>query len=205
MATNNSSTKAPSDLASKLTQVEAGVQKDVPAKSSITIGGKALTQPQIVSAIEAWRGTIQAAVDARTALEKAVAGRKAVEPAIHQFLRELRAALVALFGEGSPILRDFGWSPRKARVMTSEQKLIAAAKGSITRQKRGTKSAKQKQALKAVGTPTVQVGEGGTSIVPSAADAAAAGGSSSATGAAGTSTAGSSPDAASGSSNSSGK
>ncbi len=198
MATNNSSTKAPSALTSKLTQVEAGVQKDVPAKSPITIGGKVFTQPQIVSMIQGWLGTIQAAVDARTALEKAVTGRKSVEPAIHQFLRELRAALVALFGEGSPVLRDFGFNPRKPRVATSEQKLIAAAKAKITRQKRGTKSAKQKQALKAVGVPTVQVGAGGTSIVPSAADTAAPGGDP--TGASGAVTTAGSPEPASGSS-----
>ena len=65
----------------------------------------------------------------------------------------LRKYCEAVFGRGSPILADFGFSMAKPRTPSSETKALAKAKAALTRQAHGTdKGKRQKQAITVSGS-----------------------------------------------------
>jgi hypothetical protein len=96
--------------------------------------------------------------------------RAASNDAARAFLADLKAALVAVLGRGSQELTKFGFTPQTPRApLTTEQKLLQAAKAKLTREKRHTMGRRQKASIRATDTPVVQVGPDGVLIAPPAA------------------------------------
>jgi hypothetical protein len=86
-----------------------------------------------------------------------------------QFLADLKAALAGAVGADNQLLTQWGFKPLKPhKPLTSEQKVLRAAKAKLTRQKRGTLGKAQKAAIKNTTTPNVVVGADGTSQIVSA-------------------------------------
>jgi hypothetical protein len=56
-----------------------------------------------------------------------------------QFLADLKAALAGAVGSDNELLTQWGFKPKKAaKPLTSEEKVLKAAKAKLTREKRGT-------------------------------------------------------------------
>lgn len=68
---------------------------------------------------------------------------------IRRFMKEMKAAAFTLLGSTNPELEKFGFKPEKARrKLTGEELAVRAAKSRATREKRGTKGKRQKEAVK---------------------------------------------------------
>ena len=168
--TTNQSGHSPSGLLQKIQNALNGVQQVLPAGSAVSMNGQTVTQAQLVTQLTGLLPKFTAATDAKTAFALAVQQRKTAEPDVLEFLAQLRAALVAFYGRGSPSLEKFGMSAKLPTSQTSQTAILAAAKRTLTRQKRGTLGKKQKAGIKAIGTPQVSVGESGVQIAPAAVD-----------------------------------
>ncbi len=133
----------------KLLAAQTGVQTSIPAKSAVVIGGVAYTQAQLEAKLASLAAPYQSARDAKHAYLAAVLVKDQNIPAVQTFLVEFHAALIALFGRGSPLLAKFGFNPHKAKTMTSGEAVARAAKAQKTREMRGTLGPTEKAAIKA--------------------------------------------------------
>jgi len=156
----------PSGLQLKIQTALAGVQQSLPSDAAIQINGQTTTQAQLVTQLTGFLSTLSTVTDAKAAYATAVQSRLAAEPNIREYLVLLRAALLAFYGRNPAALGKFGMQAKKPAPQTSQTALIAAAKRTLTRQKRGTLGKKQKASIKALGTPQVSIGASGVQITP---------------------------------------
>ncbi|HUB08653.1 MAG TPA: hypothetical protein VMB50_16725 [Myxococcales bacterium] len=180
---------APAKLEADLQDMDAGVLKDIPAKTSLTIDGSAITGTQIDTKLKGYLTTIQAADAAKQQYLAAVTARRAITAEARAFYLQLKKAVTVLFGAQSPQLDDFGLAPAKAKTAkTSGQNAVSLAKRQATRAARGVKGKKQKAAINPnVVTPSVVVSPDGTvqaAPAPAATPTAAPAGSATPNGAA---------------------
>ncbi len=156
----NAKAVAPAKFETELANIDAGVLKDIPAKTSLTINGTAMTGAQIDTTLKGYIATIQAADAAKQQATAAVTARVNETVEARDFYLQLKKAVIAYFGAQSPQLDDFGLAPAKAKApKTTAQKAIAAAKAKLTREARGTAGKKQKAAINPnQGTPAVAIG-----------------------------------------------
>jgi hypothetical protein len=156
----------PSKLEQEMSDMDAGVLKDIPAKSPLTINGAAMTQAQIDAQLKSYIATFVAADTAKTAYQAAVLARTKVQVEARDFYLQLKKAIIAYFGSQAPQLADFGLTPAKAKAAkTSAEKAVIAAKAALTREARGTTSKKQKLKINpGTGTPLLSLGAGGKQI-----------------------------------------
>lgn len=162
--------RPPAGLELKLTQALKGLQTVLPQGGGLQIGTTTLTQAQLVAKVQADLAPFEAARAEKTLYLNKLQAKVDSEAASREFLAQLKGALIAFLGRGNPLLADFGFNPVRTKVLTSAAKVLAAAKRSVTRQKRGTLGSKQKQAIRALGTPAVTLGAGGTTVVPAVVD-----------------------------------
>ncbi|MHB8421086.1 MAG: hypothetical protein ACYDCL_23705 [Myxococcales bacterium] len=167
IATQAKSVRA-SSLEAELESMDAGVLKDIPATSTLTLNGSALTQAQIDTQIKTYLSTIEAADLAKAQYQTALVARRNQAIEARDFYLQLKRAVTAYFGTQSALLVDFGLKPAKARaVRTSAELALTAAKRKQTREARGTTSKKQKLAINpSVGTPAVMIDSSGTQVIP---------------------------------------
>jgi hypothetical protein len=151
---------APGQFEAELTDMDAGVVKDIPAKSTLSINGVVMTGAQIDAKLKGYIATIQAADAAKQQAKAAVTARVNMTVEGRDFYQQLKKAVIASFGAQSPQLDDFGLAPAKPKApKTSAQKAITAAKAKLTREARGTRGKKQKAAINPnQGTPAVAIG-----------------------------------------------
>ncbi len=160
----------PGKFEQELQAMDAGVLKDIPAKSSLAINGKAMTGAQIDTQLKSYLSTFAAADQAKQQYQTAVVARRNVTTEARDFYLQIKKAIIAFFGAQSAQLADFGLKAAKARApRTSQQKMLSAAKAQLTREARGTASKKQKAKINpTVGTPMVAVAaEGKATTAPS--------------------------------------
>ncbi len=132
---------APTQFEKELTEIDAGILKDVPVKTSLTINGTAQTQPQIDAQIKGYLATFTAADEAKQQYQSAVAARLAITAEARDYYLQLKKAVIVYFGAQNPQLADFGLTPEKAKAAkTSAEKAVIAAKAKLTRAARGTTS-----------------------------------------------------------------
>ncbi len=157
----------------KLQEALDGIAKLIPTGSTETVGGLVYSQPQLLAKVEGFIKSFTDLLDLRaqyaTQFHKALAVRVQAAADGREFLKDLRAALIARLGRGAPELAQFGFAPEKPRTpLTSAQKVQKLAKAKATRDRLGTKGKRQRaEALKALNEPRLSVGSDGTiSIVP---------------------------------------
>jgi hypothetical protein len=154
------------------------VLKDFPAKTSLMLGGTAMTPAQIDTQVQSYLATIAAADTAKAQYDAALVARKAIQVQARNFYLLLKKAVIAYFGVQAAQLTDFGLTPAKAKTAKSGgQLVVATAKALQTRAARGTKSKKAKAAINpSVVNPTVSVAPDGTlQAVPAGSTPAASG------------------------------
>ncbi len=155
-----SGTKAKSGFRTEVTQVATGFGTQFPDGAAIAVNGASATKSQILNALAALLGLYAAVDTAASALKSARQALGAALPDGRQYLAALKAGLVAYFGKGNPALVAFGFSGKKPRQLTSEQKLARKEKAANTRKLRGTLGSRLKQGVKFQGEVQVQVSSG---------------------------------------------
>jgi hypothetical protein len=132
--------------------------KNFTAKISLLVGGSNMTQVQILAQLAALATVIGNVTDTKSAWSAAVAAEKAGDVASKQFTTNLIAAIKQALGPSSPLLASFGIAPPKPKAARSAvEKAVSTALAANTRAVRGTKSAKQKQAITTTGKPGLTV------------------------------------------------
>jgi len=161
--------KNPSDLAAKIQAALTGVQKVLAAGGKLQIGGETLSPAQIEAQLAGYLPAFKAVEAQYAKYQQAVAARTALEPEAREFLVGLRAALLANYKRGNPVLSQFGMGTGAPGKQSPETMVIAAATRALTRKKRGTTGKKQRAAIQVVGLPAVTVG-GTKAVVPPVVD-----------------------------------
>ncbi len=136
----------------------SGVQTVIPDGNLIRVDGVDQKKADVVRELQAVL-TQYAAVDSSAAAVKAnrVQLRQTL-PAAHLLLTQLKDAMIAYLGRGSPELQQFGLKASVARKPTVQQKALSAEKARLTRVLRGTKGSRQKAAIQYTGEPTLVLG-----------------------------------------------
>ncbi|MGH7270137.1 MAG: hypothetical protein ACREJ3_06865 [Polyangiaceae bacterium] len=143
MSTINQTTKQAHDA-----QVIVGVQKNMQNVPSLQIMGKAYTMAEAIKLIQSRIDAVNAAGSARANWHDATATYKALNAQVTQVVRGLRLYALNAFGQNSPVLADFGFTPPKKATLTPEQQVARAAKAAATRKARGTMGTKQRLPLR---------------------------------------------------------
>ena len=164
--TTNQNGSSPGRLLQKVQSALDGAQQVLPAGTALMINKQSVTQAQLVTQLSGYLPNLKAVSDAKAAYAQTVITRKADEQVVREFLAQLRLALVAYLGVGSPDLAKFGMSAKKRTPQNGQKSVLAAAKRSLTRQKRGTLGKTEKASIKAIGTPEVSLGASGVQIAP---------------------------------------
>jgi hypothetical protein len=144
-----------------LTTALTAVPANIPAKSTVVIGGASYTQAQIVALVTTLLAPFLAARAAKVAFTAAVQARQQNNQTVQTFVANFKAAIIALFGRGSPVLAQFGFTPYKPRTTTAGQTVVKTARAKATRAKLGTKGPQQKAQILAPQPPDFTVSSTG--------------------------------------------
>jgi hypothetical protein len=177
---------APKGLELELTLLHKGLDSALPDGTSLTLAGVSWTKAALVTELAKDLEQFQAVKDQVRILKSARQAKQQSLSGARTLTKNLKSALVAYFGRGSPMLAPLGIRVGGGgKALTSEQKVLRAAKAKATRAVRHTLGARQKRTLRAVGTPTVTLGGAAGSNTPAApASPGSSGGSSNTHGAA---------------------
>lgn len=152
-------------------QVIVGITKDLQNVPTLLIAGQAFTPQSLVGLVQSRIDSANAVVIARAQYLEAVKAYKALNTKLNPVIRGLRQYVYNAFGETSPKLADFGFTPPKRATQTAEQKAEAAKKRAATRKARNTMGKKQR--LKVTGDPTPPATPPAPATPPPAAASAA--------------------------------
>jgi hypothetical protein len=130
-------------------QVIAGIQKHLPNVSSLALLGTTYTPADLVKLVQSRIDSANGAATTKANWHSTVVADRTLNTNLTPVLRALRQYVINVFGETSPILADFGFSPPKKATRTPEEKAAAAAKAKATRGLRHTMGKTQKKAIKA--------------------------------------------------------
>ena len=143
------------------------VQTLVAAGSTLTVGGKAYSQADLLKEIEAKRAPLKDARDAKVNFAKARVVVRAELPDIKSWVKELRTGVRAFVGESNPEIEKFGFAVvRPRRKLSAEENALKADRSRRTRQARHTMGAKQKETIKAAPVDTLTIHTDGASPTP---------------------------------------
>jgi hypothetical protein len=147
--TTNRETKT--TKATRVGQLIAGTRKRFPNGGQVlTVGGVSVTVDALTKELQGFLDDRAAVVAAQATAKAKVAAENTGLPAVNALRKAFVAFLRVTFGDDAEALADFGLAPPKAPApRTGEQLAAAAAKRAATRVLRGTKTPKQKRAIKA--------------------------------------------------------
>jgi hypothetical protein len=130
----------------------------LPADKEVSVDGEPMTVGALIDDLNEIQTLYGGVRDLAAKLRELIAKRRAHHAKVVAFLHALRATLVSLYGLDAVELTQFGFQLRKkAAPLTSEQKVVKAAKLRETRKLRHTLGSRQKAAIKATGPVTVSV------------------------------------------------
>jgi hypothetical protein len=133
-------------------QAIEGVKKDLQGMPTLYLARTVFTPASLEQRIQARVDAANAVIVAKAAWLKAVADYDALDSGTSLILRDLKRLVVGAFGDDSPKLADFGFTPRKVTTLTEQQKAEAVAKRAATRRARGTLGPKAKLSIKGSAT-----------------------------------------------------
>ncbi len=134
-------------------QIIVGIQKDLHAVTSMAFGGQTYTPTSLVAFFQSRIDAANAVVTARAQWQDAVQKYKLIHATGQVVTRGLKQYVMGTYGETSPVIADFGFTPPKRVSQTPEQKAAAVAKRAATRQARHTVGKKVKLAIKGTVAP----------------------------------------------------
>lgn len=135
-------------------KVEAGVSKYL--KKDFVLNGEKLSPKDISAAY-------QSEIDASDVVDQLALKLATARKAQHEMMARtssitaaIKALVVSQYGAASPVLAEFGFSPRKVATKTVAEKMIAVEKTRATRAARHTMGSRQKAAIRGdVSAPAV--------------------------------------------------
>ena len=139
-----SKTSTPRNRMEALSQDEqmlAGVQQNLSALASLTVGSQTMTPAQIVQSIQGRITTAKAAQTARAAQIAAAKADRDMRTQTQPLMSALRRIVIGMYMESPDTLDTFGLKPPKAATMSTEERAAAAAKGVATRKANHPKAA----------------------------------------------------------------
>jgi len=137
-----------------------------PGFTTLPIRNTIYTQADIQNKLAALAVPWQGVLAAHLSLRQFTQGQKQNVKVTDQFLGDLKSALGGAVGSDNQLLAQWGFKVKKpAKALTSEEKVLRAAKAKLTREKRGTLGSRQKAAIKQTVTPDVTVKADGTSVI----------------------------------------
>ncbi len=128
-------------------QVIVGIKKDLQSVTSIPLDGDTYTPTSLVAFIQSRIDSATKVATAKAAWIDATTQYDTIDTKATAVVSGLKQYVMNAFGKTSPLLADFGFSPRKVTVLTPEQKQQAVAKRAATRAARGTKGPVAKLAV----------------------------------------------------------
>jgi hypothetical protein len=156
----------------------SGVEQVIPDGSDVLVAGVQTKKADVVAKLQAFLSTYSAIDTQAAALTAERQGLKQSLPQGRLLLQELKDAMVAFLGRGSPDIQKFGLRVGGSRrKLTTQQKALSAEKARRTRALRGTKGSRQKAAIRYAGEPTLVLGPAQAPAEPSAAGSSGASGS----------------------------
>ena len=129
-------------------QVIVGIKKDLQNVSSLPLAGSAYTMAALEQLIQSRIDAANAVANAKANWHDASATYDALNTKVTQVVRGLRQYVINAFGQNSPVLADFGFTPPKKVALTPEAAVARAKKAAATRKARGTMGKKQKAPIK---------------------------------------------------------
>jgi hypothetical protein len=145
-------------------QVIEGIKKDLQNASSLPLAGTTYTPAALMQLVQSRIDMANAVANAKANWHDAVAKYRALNAHVAQVVRGLRSYVLNAYGESSPVLADFGFTPPKKATLTSEARVAKALKAAATRKARGTTGKKAKKAVK--GSVQITVTATPTKVVP---------------------------------------
>jgi hypothetical protein len=146
-----SSIKSKQDKATALAGVQAlitGMLKHFP-NGSFKFGSTTYTTDTLVKTFQGLAEAMVAVNAAQANAKDAVQALRAMKAKVAPVQRDLRSFLRVTFGTAAAQLAEFGMQPLKARTpLTSDKRVVAAAKAKATRTARGTTGKKKKLAVR---------------------------------------------------------
>jgi hypothetical protein len=152
----------PGKFLAQMAKMAEGLQAIQSAGFALPINGTMQTPAQMYAAMQGWIAMFNAVDQAEQQHKDALNKRWSITVAARTFYKGLTSVLKQQFGPQSAVLASFGIPTDKPLAMTTQQKLVAAAKRLQTRKVRGTKGKKQNAAITVVGNPAIQVASDGT-------------------------------------------
>ncbi len=129
-------------------QIILGIQKNLKPVSTLPLGGATFTPDALMKLVQSRIDSLNVIAASRATWLSQVASARALSAQLTPILRGLRQYVINAYGEASPVLADFGFTPPKQRVLTPEQKAAAAVKAKATRAARHTMGKVQKKSVK---------------------------------------------------------
>jgi hypothetical protein len=134
----------------------AGTQKHFPT-GQLTVGNVAYAPASLIALFTSLIAAMAKQSAAKVSAEDAQTELRAVQSLVDPVIQGYKELLVAMFGQASQTLADFGLGPRKKPApLTVEQKAAKKARAKATREARGTKGPKAKLAIKGTVAPAEQ-------------------------------------------------
>jgi hypothetical protein len=134
-------------------QIIVGVEKDLQNVSQIPLDGDIYTPQSLVAFIQSRIDASNKVMTAKATWIDATKTYGSLNTKGTAVVRALRSFVVGMYGEHSPKLADFGFTPSKRATQTAEEKAAAAAKRKATREARGTMGKRQKSKIHGTVTP----------------------------------------------------
>jgi hypothetical protein len=128
-------------------QVIVGVKTDLQSVPSLPLAGDTYTPTSLIAFIQSRIDQANKVLAARAQYLAEVQAYRALDTKANAVVRGLRSYVVNAFGETSPKLADFGFTPSRRATRTTEEKAASARKGAATRKARGTMSKKAKSKI----------------------------------------------------------
>jgi hypothetical protein len=153
-------------------QLIDGTQKFLAQNATLTFGSQTMTPADIVAVFQKRIQTGKAVVDAEATRSAAVKADRDERAQTTKVVNAFRRYVLATFTESPDTLATFGLKARKVGKATVEVKAEAVTKSKATREARGTKGSRQKQAIH--GTVTPPAPTGGAAPAPGTPPAATA-------------------------------
>jgi len=128
--------------------LSTGLVKHEPTLASFTIAGATVKTTDVVTTLQSRQNSAKAVESTRAIWQAAVAADRSLRAQSNATVSGVKQVLHVMFAGSPDTLADFGLTPRKARVITPEVKVAAAAKAKATRAARHTMGAQQKAGIK---------------------------------------------------------
>ncbi len=143
---------------SSLQQLLQAIKAVVPDGSSLSTSSGMQAKADLVTELTQVLSGYDQVEAQQVAITAARAQLESALGANHKLYTDVKDAIIAFFGRGSPLLGQFGIKTRgNARPLTVEQKVLRAAKARATRAARHTMGSRQKAAVKSDGKLTLSV------------------------------------------------